>query len=254
MLLFVAKQGFYDSMWPLGISRYHYSMTKKEPAVAIVFFDLDHTLIRGSTGTASVKYYRRKGLLTRKDILFALWFSLLHFLDLARIEKMMKKALVPFLGRPVAEINQELEAVFNTYIQREFFSEALVLVEWHRQRGDKIVIISASSVHAVQPIAAYLNLPFIASAAEVVDDKLTDDLILPVPYGAGKVFHAQKYIQEHGGDIASAWFYSDSNSDRFLLEKVGHPICVNPDWRLARTARKKGWEIVRFRETLGQTI
>ena len=44
-------------------------------------------------------------------------------------------------------------------------------------------------------------------------------------------------------DLAEAWFYTDSMSDRPMMEAVRYPVAVNPDPRLRRLALKRGWPV-----------
>ena len=60
-------------------------------------------------------------------------------------------------------------------------------------------------------------------------------------YAAGKIEHAQRWLDLHGGTLADSWFYSDSLSDAPMLAAVGHPVVINPDPRLRRMARRRGW-------------
>ena len=47
-------------------------------------------------------------------------------------------------------------------------------------------------------------------------------------------------------DLDASTAYSDSYSDVPFLEAVGHPVAVNPDRRLRRIARLRGWPTVAF--------
>jgi phosphoserine phosphatase len=67
-----------------------------------------------------------------------------------------------------------------------------------------------------------------------------------VCYGQGKVVWAERFAAEHDVDLAASYFYTDSISDLPLLERVGHPVVVNPDLRLRRLARKRGWPLEMF--------
>ena len=58
---------------------------------------------------------------------------------------------------------------------------------------------------------------------------------------------------EHGIDLGSSWAYSDSASDLPMLDLVGNPVVVNPDPELAKIARDRGWQVMRF-EKLGRRL
>ena len=109
-----------------------------------------------------------------------------------------------------------------------------------------MVLISASTQFAVQPVAEHLHLDFLCTQLIDRDDELTGEVVDPPCYGAGKVVWAQRYADEQGADLRDAYLYTDSHSDQPLLDAVGHPIAVNPDARLKRLARKRGWPIEMF--------
>ena len=93
-------------------------------------------------------------------------------------------------------------------------------------------------------MAEYLKLDGILSNRfEVHDGHFTGRAIKPLCYGAGKLHHASAWIDEHGGSLKDASFYTDSFSDLPVLEAVGHPVCVHPDPRLKRTAIRRKWEV-----------
>jgi phosphoserine phosphatase len=65
-----------------------------------------------------------------------------------------------------------------------------------------------------------------------------------VCYGDGKSVVTEAWCARRGIDLAKCYFYTDSMSDVSLLEKVGHPVAVNPDRRLRAHAKKRGWAVM----------
>ena len=56
----------------------------------------------------------------------------------------------------------------------------------------------------------------------------------------------QTLLAKYGVDLDASYFYTDSISDLPLLERVAHPVAVNPDPRLWRLAARRGWKVVKF--------
>ncbi len=50
-------------------------------------------------------------------------------------------------------------------------------------------------------------------------------------------------------DVAESWFYSDSLNDLPLLERVTHPVAVDPDETLRAHALARGWPVISLRQT-----
>ena len=82
---------------------------------------------------------------------------------------------------------------------------------------------------------------------------MTPEIIRPICYEDGKVYWAEKFLNENNLTWAGSYYYADSNSDSPVFEKVDHPICVNPDPRLRRKAKKRGWKIVKFEKLFSNT-
>ena len=78
------------------------------------------------------------------------------------------------------------------------------------------------------------------------DGKLTGKVEHPLCFGHGKLVRARRLAEELGFKLEEAVFYTDSITDLPLLEAVGERVCVNPDPRLRRLARARGWKIERW--------
>jgi putative phosphoserine phosphatase/1-acylglycerol-3-phosphate O-acyltransferase len=81
---------------------------------------------------------------------------------------------------------------------------------------------------------------------EIEGDLVTGEVAQPVVYGPGKAAAALGYAETHGLDLANAFFYTDGYEDLPLLEAVGHPQPLNPDRKLAKVAKSKGWTEASF--------
>ena len=123
---------------------------------------------------------------------------------------------------------------------------ALKALKRHRQAGDRIVLLTASSHFIAEHVARDLGLDAILCNRMEIDPGglLTGRTVGPVCYGPGKLVHARLEAAAHGVGLEGCAFYTDSYSDVSVLEVVGRPVAVNPDPRLRRRALKRGWEIV----------
>ncbi len=52
------------------------------------------------------------------------------------------------------------------------------------------------------------------------------------------------YAAASGVDMSASCAYSDSGSDLPMLTAVGNPIATNPDSRLRKEARARGWAVL----------
>ena len=219
------------------------------PAPIAAIFDMDDTLLNGSSGRMLFDWLREKGMLNRyfrrrdipQVILAALLYKL-HLLD--------PTWLILLMGRSAAGADAgEMWAIF-----RRWFREMLVpainpegvkRLKWHRAQGHLPVICSGSSQFAVELMAEHLGVAHTEWLIE--QGRLTGELRQPLVYAKGKVHWMERWAETNRVDLANSYFYTDHISDRPLLERVAHPVAVNPDPQLARLARQRNWEILTWR-------
>jgi HAD superfamily hydrolase (TIGR01490 family) len=213
------------------------------------FFDLDRTLISGSsTFTFGVAAWRASLLASRQitgDAVRALSFRLFGASD-ERSASTRDRLLDAIRG--VAEDDlAALNSVILPRLVEQVRPESRELIEMHRSVGREQWIVSASSQGIVEPLAHAIGMTgAIGTRVAVHDGVYTGELDGPFVYGEGKVEAIRAMAVERGYDLERCYAYSDSISDRPMLELVGHPVAVNPDRGLEALARTRGWPIVIF--------
>ncbi|MBN1964684.1 MAG: HAD family hydrolase [Anaerolineae bacterium] len=228
-----------------------YDLALQEPADARVaaFFDLDHTVLHGSSGMLFVRdMWRRKRMSTRQ-ILDILRAGLLYKLGRADFTASSREIMRAIAGFSEEEMWHHSQAWFQELVAPRLAPGAGWRIAAHRARGHQVALLSASTVFATVPVAESFGLApsaAIATRLEVVDGQLTGEVVEPMCYGAGKVFWAERWAADRDIDLGRSFFYTDSISDLPMLRRVAHPVAVNPDPRLRRLARRSNWPIVRF--------
>lgn len=212
----------------------------------IAFFDMDYTVLDTSSSLLYVEYLRRQKRIRRRVLLRIAWWSLLYKVSAIDVNNAVPKMLSYVENQSASRLMAESYIWFDEMLKVHIAPRAVDQIDVHRQRDHRVVLISASTQFAVQPVAEHLRLDFLCTRLIDRDDELTGQVVDPPCYGAGKVVWAQRYVDQHEARLGEAYFYTDSYSDRPLLEVVGHPIAVNPDARLRRLARKRGWPIEMF--------
>ena len=213
------------------------------------FFDLDRTLISGSSVFVFGIAAWRAGLIPKgsftKDAVGALTFRLAGASDDTTV-----KARERILGAVKGVHHEDLVAL-NTDVVPKLIErvrpEARRLIDAHRHAGRATYIVSASPVELVRPLALALGMTDgIGTVSEIIDGVYTGNLAGPFCYAEGKVEAMQEVARWEGLDLRQCYAYSDSASDLPMLDAVGHPVAVNPDAKLERHARRHGWPIVIF--------
>ena len=212
------------------------------------FFDMDNTVLRGSSGRLYLRYLRRKGLLSWPRWLAITWQVGLYVVGLTSFPQLMARLMTQVAGADEAEAWRISAAWFDEMLRDYIAPAARERIIWHRQQGHRVAIVSASTPYAVSPVAHDLGLgdEYLATRLEVVSGRFTGGLIEPPCYGAGKVTLVQAYSAQNNLDLAESYFYTDSHHDLPLLEAVGHPVVVNPSRKLKAIALERRWRQERF--------
>jgi HAD superfamily hydrolase (TIGR01490 family) len=213
------------------------------------FFDLDRTLIKRSSVLALAGTFRRRGLISRLDLVkSALWQVLfvLRGASAERVRSAAEEGMKILNGFSVAEMQHLVGDAMETVLRPLVYEEPLRLVERHRARGERVYIVSATLQEIVQHIADDLGFDgAIGSTCEIVDGVYTGRT-LRAAHGVGKADALRALAAAEGFDLAESTAYSDSYSDVPFLEAVGHPVAANPDRKLRRIAGQRGWPVVDF--------
>jgi HAD superfamily hydrolase (TIGR01490 family) len=214
--------------------------------VAIAFFDLDRTLLAANSGTLWIKSELGLGHITRFQALRASFWVIRYQLGFASIEDALLRAIRFLAGSRESDIRDRTTQFYKSNVRQLFRPGAREALKYHRDQGDKIVLLTSSSSYLSQLVAEELELDdYLCNRFEVDSAGLhTGKLIGALCYGTGKVDYAKEFASAAGTQLSECIFYTDSFSDLPLLKAVGSPIVVNPDRRLRGEAQRRGWRVV----------
>jgi HAD superfamily hydrolase (TIGR01490 family) len=211
-------------------------------------FDMDRTLLRVETASLYVRYQREIGEATLRDTLRTARWVAAYTLGVLDAAKVAERALGTLRGFPETAMSARCDDWFSRYVERHITDEGRAAVARHRASDELCAIVTGASVYASRPLARRLGIDHIVSSEfEVGDDgRFTGRPHFPFCFGDGKLERARRFADAHGFALADATFYTDSVSDLPLLEAVGVPVAVNPDPRLARIAKRRGFRVERW--------
>ena len=213
------------------------------------FFDLDRTLIAGSSAFVFARAARDAGYIRIQDFLPDV-VRALKFQFFGSSDESSHSVRDRILSR-VGGMNQADLVGLNDLVLPELLGlirpEARALLDQHHAAGRETWIVSASPIELVEPLAIALGMTGgIGTKGEVDNGVYTGRLDGPFCYGEGKAEAITTLAAERGIDLANSWSYSDSMSDLPMMEIVGNAVAVNPDTELATLSRSRGWPVVVF--------
>jgi HAD superfamily hydrolase (TIGR01490 family) len=214
------------------------------------FFDVDRTLLRGSSLLHVARPMRRAGLLPTRAMLHALVtqarFSL-HGFDETQIREAVRGVGVLVEGIEADRLRGFARETIPEYVLPRVYAQARARIEWHRSRGDLVFLVSSSPHEFIAELGSALGVDGVAATdAELRDGRYTGRIIR-FCHGDAKAASVRDLAALHDVDLGASHAYGDSFvSDLAMLDEVGHPVCVNPDRGLVAEAALRGWPIERY--------
>jgi HAD superfamily hydrolase (TIGR01490 family) len=208
-------------------------------------FDLDRTLVRKETASLYVRFQRERGEATWRDMLRVTYWVAQYTLGVIDGPAVAARALESYKGMAETVLAARCDDWFLAYVEKHVCDRGREAVARHQAAGDIVAIATAATRYVTRPLARSLRIDhWITSELELdANGCFTGRIVPPFCFGEGKVVRAERLAESLGFDLRETTFYSDSYTDLPLLLRVGDPVIVNPDMRLAREARKRGWRV-----------
>lgn len=217
--------------------------------MSLAIFDLDNTLLGGDSDHAWGEFLCEKGIVDSDEYRRANDY----FYDQYKNGGLDIYEFLDFVLRPLATLNKEK---LNT-LHQQFMAEkiepiilpkALELLKNHRERGDYLLIITATNHFVTGPIANRLGVDaIIATDPEMIDGNYTGKVTGIPCFQEGKVTRLNDWLSANPYTLEDSYFYSDSHNDLPLLQLVTNPIAVNPDETLEAHANEHLWPVLDLR-------
>jgi HAD superfamily hydrolase (TIGR01490 family) len=218
----------------------------------LVLFDLDNTLLAGDSdyewgqfliakGAVDSAHYEAKNKAFYED----------YKAGQLDIHAFLAFALRPLATHTRAQLDAWHAEYMETRIKPMITQAARDLVNKHLEDADLVAIITATNSFVTGPIAKEFGIAnLIATDPEEVNGHFTGEVLGTPCFREGKVIRLQHFLEAFGTRLDcldNSWFYSDSHNDLPLLEKILHPVAVDPDPTLRAHALEKGWRVISLR-------
>jgi len=220
---------------------------------SIAFFDVDYTLVAGNSGFYTSLNLVRHKILKKRRMAQAVYYLLAATLFDQDVRKIYQIAVTDLAGCTLEHVLEIGRETFDAKVKPKIYTEGLSLVADHKKRGDAVVLLTSAPYMLIHSLQNYLKADEAYSMGPVIQNGiLTRDLALPICHADGKIHYAKEASKKYGIPLSECFFYTDHHTDIPLLKLVGNSRVVNPGHRLEKEAIRRGWPMLRFRETLGK--
>ncbi len=217
---------------------------------AAAFFDVDNTMMVGASLFHFARGLAARKFLTPSDLAGFAWQQVKFRVGgrESDVGGHRDTALSFVAGRPVAEIVDLGEEIYDELMADRIWAGTRALAQMHLDAGQRVWLVTATPVELARIISRRLGLTgALGTVAESVDGVYTGRLVGELLHGPAKAHAVRALAVTEGLDLRRCTAYSDSVNDVPMLTAVGTAVAVNPDPSLRDAARRRGWQVRDFR-------
>ena len=228
------------------------SAKKEQSKLAAAFFDVDNTILRGSSSFLFGKSAFERKFFSRKDFWRFAWHQFVFIWkgeNNTKLSALKDRALSLVEGQRVSDLQELVDEVYEKHIKLKLWPETVRLAKDHIKQGREVWLVTAAPQELGDVIAHELGLTgAIGTKVERKNGILTGKLVGKPIHGAEKRKALKTLAKDRNLSLKRSYAYSDSQNDLPMLTAVGHPVAVNPDKILTRYAKAADWPIYDFKK------
>ncbi len=206
------------------------------------FFDFDGTIIATHSVTDIFLERIRSGEIDGQDLFDMGNLASSYLLGTGNFVEAVEHTIRNLKGVPDRRMQALGQKVSREHLAAEVYPEMRAIIKAHQRQGHTVAIVSSATRYQIEALAKRLGIEHIlCTELEVVDGELSGRLDGAVCYGAAKLEAVRRFARKRRIVLGKSYFYSNGAEDLPLLDKVGQPVAVNADGKLASEARRRGW-------------
>ena len=217
--------------------------------MALAIFDLDNTLIGGDSDYLWGEFLVQNQLIDAEEYRRENERFYQQYQDGSLdIFEYQAFSLKPLAQHPMEQLLEWHQTFMKQMIEPILLPKAQELIEGHKARGERPLIITATNTFITRPIGLKLGIEeLIGTEPEIENQRFTGKVAGIPSFQQGKVQRLEQWLAKHNENLENSYFYSDSHNDLPLLEKVTFPIAVDADDKLKQVAEQRGWKQMSLR-------
>ncbi len=208
------------------------------------FFDFDGTIIATHSVKDMFMERLKAGEVGGQEFLDMGTMMSKYIFKVGSMEDAMASSFSNLEGMPESRLIELGEKVARERLAAEVFPEVRAMVQAHQAKGHTVAIVSSATRYQIAPIAGELGIShLLCTELQVRRGRFTGAVSGKACYGRQKALAVRAFCQGRRIQLRQSYFYSNGAEDRPLLDVVGHPVAINPDRTLAKTARQRKWPV-----------
>lgn len=217
--------------------------------MALTIFDLDNTLLHGDSDFEWGQFLVAKKLVDEKEYEQS---NRVFYEDYKKgtldIFEYSAFSFKPLSVRTMEELEKLHNEFMHDIIKPMIARHSKALIQKHKDKGDTLLVITATNSFVTRPIVAELGIDnILATEPLIINGRYTTKVEGTPCFQEGKITRLNQWLTINNETMKDSTFYSDSINDISLLEIVDNPIAVDPDEKLLETAKQRDWEIISLR-------
>ena len=221
-------------------------MSKNGQAAA--FYDLEGTLVSTNLVHTLAFYSRRQQGLwktVKKSVGTLAKLPAFGITDLYSRNVFNEYFFRSYEGESEDRLRYFSDELFEEVLKPAIFPGTKDLIAQSKKIGQRQIILTGALDFTIERLMDYLEIDeYKANHMEFVNGYSTGRILPPVMASATKAKWMREYAERENINLSESYSYSDSISDLPMLAIVGHPVAVNPDFRLKQTALQHDWAIL----------
>jgi HAD superfamily hydrolase (TIGR01490 family) len=212
-------------------------------------FDVDDSLLDGNAGTIFTWYLYSEKIMRpeiRAKVPRTIYEYARHRLteqDMVEVGSRCQQ------GLQADDLKTHAHRCFERHLRRRITSGGIRQIRKHLLSGHFVAIASGSSQYIIDEVGRHLRVhAAMGTRTRIVDGRVTDQIVPPVVFRDGKRAAVEALAEKLDLDLSRSFLYSDSAADVPLFEAMGNPVVVNPKPPFREVARRRGWEVVEWKE------